>query len=143
MLYIVAKQAVLGMTKTGAIEHGPQGDPHQRSVSWSCQDLILDHIKELAERHVSSFEHFGNPWGRLCLPDSNCRCYWFLEHNHVELHEWRLRDVRRLSFYGILDAQIRSDGRECGPERRELGISELHERAGHGFALPTIGTRLD
>ncbi|KAF2481577.1 hypothetical protein BDY17DRAFT_191053 [Neohortaea acidophila] len=67
MPYNAAKHAVMGMTRSAAIEHGPQG----LRVNAVCPGIVDTPFIESLKKKVGgeSSPVFANPLGRLCYPD--------------------------------------------------------------------------
>ncbi|KAF5628926.1 dehydrogenase [Fusarium sp. NRRL 52700] len=77
MPYIASKHAVLGMTKSGAIEHGPQG----LRINAVCPGIVdTPFIGDIVALKGGNKKDpvFANPLGRLCLPDEIADAVIFL-----------------------------------------------------------------
>ena len=77
MPYVAAKHAVMGMTKSAAIEHGPEG----LRVNAVCPGIVdTPFIADLKALKGGNEQDpvFANPLGRLCYPDEIADAIVFL-----------------------------------------------------------------
>lgn len=77
MPYVAAKHAVMGMTKSAAIEHGPQGLRVNAVCPGICDTPFIDNIKALKGGNEQD-PVFTTPLGRLCYPDEIADAVVFL-----------------------------------------------------------------
>lgn len=77
MPYVAAKHAVMGMTKSAAIEHGADG----LRINAVCPGIVdtpfIDNLKALKGGNEQD-PVFANPKGRLCYPDEIADAVVFL-----------------------------------------------------------------
>lgn len=77
MPYVAAKHAVMGMSKSAAIEHGGDG----LRINSVCPGVVdtpfLDNLKALKKGDLKD-PVFANPHGRLCKPDEIADAVVFL-----------------------------------------------------------------
>lgn len=75
MPYVAAKHAVMGMTRSAATEHGPEG----LRINAVCPGIVdTPFIQGLKSIKDESDPVFANPLGRLCFPDEIADAVVFL-----------------------------------------------------------------